>query len=217
MELKDFVELLVKRWKLVILVTVVCTVAAVVVTYILPVKYQSSIDVYVKRLPSNQTGDFYTYDGYYSVQSSVQYTDTVAGFFQSLHVVQKAAENVEADRDYEKGEKDPDILAEDVDYLEGVAGKVIVENLAPQVLQASYTNTDKVKSEMWIKYLGEEVVQTVSELSSGGDNEYQVTVSEFPLTKEVTPSLILNSIVGLVAGMTLGVTGAFLPHYFKED
>ena len=217
MELKEIVGLLRKKWKVLVVSTLICAVIAVVVTYLLPVRYCSKVDVYVKRGDTQESENYYTYDGYYATQASVQYTDTVTGLFQSIQILRNVADKVQADEQYVQGEKEPEMLAADVKFLESIASKIVVEDIAPQVISVEFVHKDKTKSKLWLSYLSAEVIDEVKRLNKTGDSKFEVTAFDTPIIKEVAPSYVINVIVGLMSGALVGGMIMFMKHYFETN
>lgn len=217
MELREFINLITNGWKLIFGITLLCVVTTLAVSKILPAKFKSSIDVYVKRQPTAESENFYTYDGYYSTQSSIQYTDTVSGFFHSLQVIKGAAGRIQEDASYVKDRKEPDDITADVEFLEEIAGEIKLKDIAPQVFSVEFSHNDSLKSEMWLKYLGVEVKARVKELNATGDDKFTIELMSEPLVREVKPNLVMNLTAGFLAGLIIGVTGVFVTDYFKKE
>lgn len=215
MELKEIVELFRKGWKTLLVATLVCAIVAAVVTYLLPVKYRSKIDIYVKRRGTQESENYYTYDGYYSTQASVQYTDTVSGLFKSIQILRKTAEKVQADDRYLSAENEPEVLAIDVDYLESIADKIVVEDVAPQVITVEFVHRDETKSKLWLSYLSSEVIEEVERINKTGDSKFDVSTFDTPIIKEVVPSYVINVVVGLLSGALIGGMVVFTKHYYQ--
>ena len=216
MELKEFVEVLKKNAGLITAVTIISVIVASVVSVMIPPKYNSSIDIYVSRRAAAESDQYYSYDGYYSTQSSVQYSDTVSGLFQSLQIVRDAASNVQSSELYEKSEKEPNELSKDIEYLRKMSKKITVEDTAPQVINVSFKHNDVAKSELWVTSLGQVVQDKVAELNKDSDGNFRVDVSADPLVEEVTPSLAINIIVSLMSGLLVGTLWAFAKIYFNN-
>lgn len=217
MELKEIVELLRKEWKSLVASTLICAVVAIVVTYFLPTKYSSRVDVYVKRRDTQESESYYTYDGYYATQASVQYTDTVTGLFQSIQILRNVADKVQADEQYIQGRKEPEILAADVKFLESIASKIVVEDIAPQVISVEFVHKDKTKSKLWLSYLSAEVISEVERLNKAGDSKFEVTTFDTPIIKDVVPSYVINVIAGLMSGASIGGMIMFMRHYYQTS
>lgn len=217
MELKEFLFVLRKNWMLITLITAVCVVVAAIITRLIPSKYVASIDVYVTRKATQESDQYYTYDGYYSTRSSVQYTDTVSGLFQSLQIVRDAALEVQEDNSYVKAVDEPENLSSDVDYLRKISKRITVEDVAPQVINVSFKHGDIEKSKLWVSSLGEVVQNKVVVLNKESDGNFRVDVSPEPLVEEVNPSLIINIVVSLMSGLLIGVLWSFGKEYFKMN
>lgn len=216
MELKEFLEVIRKNLALIVVVTAVFLIAGVSITYLIPNKYSSSIDVYVSRRATKETDQYYTYDGYYSTQSSVQYASTVSGLFQSLQIVRDAAGKVQTNNSYQKSEEEPANLSEDVKYLKDVQSKILVEDVAPQIITVSFKDEDLEKSKIWVMSLGEAVKEKVDEVNSNSDGKFKVDMSALPLVEEVSPSLVINIVVSLMSGVLVGTLWAFGKKYFNK-
>jgi capsular polysaccharide biosynthesis protein len=216
MELKEFLSILKKNCLSIMAITALFLVVAIVVTLLIPPSYRSSIDVYVSRKAASESDDFYTYDGYYSTQSSIQYTNTVSGLFRSLQIIREASKDVDANILYEKDSNEPEDMANDVEYLRKISKRITVEDVAPRIINVSYQNDSEIKSKIWVMSIGSVVQDKVAEINAETDGNFKVDISTEPLTEEITPSLVINIIVSLMSGLLLGILYSFGKIYFKK-
>src|SRR5579872_3277406 len=180
--LKDYYNILRKHYKLFIAIVLICVLLAIVITYAFPKNYQSSINIYVRHKGASSEL-FYTYDGYYSTQASVEYTSTVAGFLESLSTLSNAALIVQSDPLYKEGGYQPTDPASQPDYLSSFQRNVDVKITAPQLIEVSVTNSSPVVAQLWSQSLGTVVTNDLKLLNQQGDSNFNIDTIHAPITQ----------------------------------
>lgn len=208
--LKDYIAVLRKHYVVFVSIVTFCLVIAIAVTYLVPKSYTSSIDVYVRHKSASNSQAYYTYDGYYSTQASVQYATTVAGFLESLSTVSNAALLVQNDPTYKEGGFQPVDLANEPDYLAGFQKNISVKTVAPQLINVSISDNSSVVARLWAQSLGTVITDNLRQLNQQGDANFSIDVVHDPITQTNTLKLWLDIIIGLIVGIFLGFTIGFI-------
>lgn len=76
------------------IVVIVGISVGLVITKLIPVSYDVSLALNVER-KTNDTGEFYTYDGYYAIQSTELFSKIVASWFVTPDFVEDVLRNVD--------------------------------------------------------------------------------------------------------------------------
>lgn len=208
--LKDYINILRKHSLVFIVVVLICVAAAALVSFVVPKSYTSSIDVYVSHAEAESSHSYYTYDGYYANQASVQYTNTIAGFLESLSTVDNAAGIVQQDPSYKQGSFQPQDLQSQTDYLAKFQKNISVKIVAPQLINVSVHDDNPTVAKLWAQSLGTVVTNNIKALNSQGNINYQIDTIHDPITQTVSLSLTLDLIIGLVVGIFLGFSIGFI-------
>jgi capsular polysaccharide biosynthesis protein len=213
--LKDYIMVIRKHAGVFFSAIIICVVLAGVLTYIVPKSYTSSFDVYV-RYKGENSSSFYTYDGYYSTQASVEYTDTVAGFLQSLSTVSDAANVVEANTQYENGGFQPAEPGSDPNYLASFQKSINVVIAAPQLIHVAITTPSSTVSQVWAQSLGDVLTKNLEELNQQGDSNFTINAVHVPITQTNNFNLTIDLVIGLIVGIFLGFVTGFIIEAYKK-
>ncbi len=214
--LHDYVHILRRHFKVFLGIVFLCTLLGVLLTYLIPVSYSSSIDVYVRHKGTANSQLFYTYDGYYSTQASVQYTDTVAGFLQSLSTVDDAANLVQKDPLYKSGDFQPAELTDQADYLASFQRNINVKIVAPQLVNVSVHDNSPVVAQLWAQSLGTVLTANLKQLNQEGDANFTIDTIHAPITETNKLNLYIDTAIGLIIGVFMGFTIGFILEAYKE-
>lgn len=208
--LKDYIEIARKHARAIIATIILCLLASVLVTYLFPKSYTSTIEVYVRH-KGTQNSSYYTYDGYYSTQASVQYTSTVAGFLESLSTLSDAAVLVASDPLYKQGNFQPTDPSSSADYLASFQKNIDVKTAAPQLITVTISDPSPVVAQVWAQSLGTVLTNNLKQLNQDGDANFSIDTIHSPITQTVKLNIYIDVVIGLIVGVFLGfVIGFFL-------
>ncbi|MCL5411257.1 MAG: Wzz/FepE/Etk N-terminal domain-containing protein [Patescibacteria group bacterium] len=200
-ELKDLVKVVGKYRPLFVFLILVGGGGAFIVSALLPVKYEAATTVYVGREPQKPVDQYYTYDGFYSQQASMQYTDTVVGLLKTPDVYRTALE---------KGG------GEQISALEFL-NSTEVRKVSPQVINISVVRKEKEESRRLLTTLSQTVSEKIKSLNQQGDNNFFVSsVKADPLVTTIKQNYLLNTFVGMLLGMVFGFSIMGLVEYLKK-
>lgn len=214
--IKDYINIVKKHYKIFVFVIVLSLIVAALLTYFLPKSFTSNVEMYVRHKGSDAHSLYYTYDGYYSTQASVQYTETVAGFLQSYSSLVNTASKVEKDPDYIKGGFLPKELSTNTDYLVDFRKHISVKIAAPQLIVISVNDPDSAVSELWAKYLGDTVTNSVGELNIKGDSNFVISTIHDPVTQTNKLSIVIDEIIALIIGLFISFTIGFIIEAYNK-
>lgn len=206
--LKDYIEIARKHIKLILVTIFLFVIASVLITYLFPKSYTSTVEVYV-RYKGSQNSSYYTYDGYYSTQASVQYTSTVAGFLESLSTLTDAAALVQSDPLYKQGGFQPTDPADNPDYLASFQKNINVKISAPQLITVTVSDPSPVVAEVWAQSLGTVLTNNLKQFNQDGDTNFSIDTIHSPITQTVRLNLYIDLAVGLIIGIFVGFAIGF--------
>jgi capsular polysaccharide biosynthesis protein len=76
MELKEYIKIIRKEFKLILIAAIITGSSALLFSTIQPVKYETSLSLFVNKDKTQETDDF-KYDGYYALQASEIISDSI--------------------------------------------------------------------------------------------------------------------------------------------
>jgi capsular polysaccharide biosynthesis protein len=86
----------------------------------------------------------------------------------------------------------------------------------PATINVTITGTNKDELEKLLNSASNVLQSKADELSKNGENIYELAKFS-PVVTDNSPNLLLNAIIGLFAGIFLGIIVALGIEYFKED
>lgn len=192
MELRDYVRLLRKQWRLIVLCVLLSAAAAAAVTLRATPLYSSGVTFFVST-PGGDTNAAYT-GGLFSQQRVRSYADIVAGP-ATAQAVAEALPGVEAS-----------------EVVDGVTASVIPETV---LLEATVTNASPARAQQIAQGLAASfpgVIAALERPTGGGASPIKVSVVERPdlPTEPVSPRPARNLALALLLGLLLGVGVAVL-------
>ncbi len=192
-------------WKrnivLIIILTLLLGAASFIFSYYSPTEYKSSISFAVNRINKQETVD-YQYDGYYAIQASDLFSQTVVSWFFTPSVLLEI---------YEKAKVDPHI-----DTLERFANRFKTKKYSSQNIVVTFKERDQNTAEQ----ISDSIIKTVQErgaaLNQTADQKalFEI-VGSSPVIVEQKPMIIINTAVGLIVGFFLSIGLVYLIRYFK--
>ena len=188
------------RW-LIISLIVLAVVASLIFSLTSPKYYDSSISFAINRI-NRQTTAEYQYDGYYAIQASDLFSQTVMSWCMTPSVLLEI---------YQKAGTDPMIVS-----LEDLSARFKTKKYSPQNIVVRFKERDTQTAEK----IGQAIIETVQSKASvsnqTSDNQalFEVVGSK-PVIVEKKPNLWLNVIIGFLSGVILGIIIAYLTDFWK--
>jgi len=201
MELRTIIKKI-KKYKFSFLASVAVGALLGIGIYFLPSKYIASGSFYIKRGISNQTG-YFTYEGYYSQQTALSYTNSVIALIESLDVKKMVLDKMKI----ESTEKN----------LRWLSRIISVKKTGPQLISVTVKGkTYEQAQTVWNK-ISETLLVTTFQLNKDSDPNLMVTaVSSQSVVKTTYKSLVLFGAAGALISLTLFSFFTCIKEYLKD-
>jgi len=204
MELRDYIKIISKYKVIFWTVVLLCGISALVWSTVQPKSYLASNTYTLNKASTLKQNDisFYLYDNYYNVQSAALFSQIVTNWFESPSLVQEV---------YQKaGIPVPQVSQRKLSKT----FKAIREE--PATINVSLTGTNKEELQKLLNAASLVLQEKTDELGKNSENTYELAKFT-PIVTDNNPNLILNSIIGLFAGLFLGIILTLGLDYFKQE
>ena len=201
MELKQITKTIEKNRFLLITATFIGLILGIIF-YFLPSKYISSGSFYISKKTDNSL-EFFTYEGYYAQQSAITYADSVVTLAKSVDIKKDVLEKMSQPIN----EKN----------LRELNKSIKIKKAGPQIISLEIKGrTYELAEETWTKF-SESLIKKSDEMNKNSDEKLVVnTVSEKPLTRKAYRSPWVFGAAGVLAGLALGILVMCGKEYFKN-
>ncbi len=187
----------------IIAIAMIVGILSVLITKFLPAKYDASVALNVIRVNREETGD-YQYDGFYAIQASNLFAETIVSWLETPAVVKEIYE--------QSGRKDA-VLS-----LSDFAGAFKAKKLSSQNITVKFSS----KTEEEAKTIASSLISVVEKKSQVSlETSEKEAVFEI---KSADPVIIkrnydagITFFAGLITGMALGILWAAGKNYFYEN
>lgn len=198
MEIKAILKLIKKHSILVLVLALIGLIVGIGVFFI-PAKYLAIGSFYINREPDNNVG-FFTYEGYYSQQAALTYTNTVSALLESVDVQSRSLERLGIE-----------INEQSLRYY----GKNIkVKKSGPQLITLTVKGNNPEQAKNLWQAVSKELLITADSINTRGDTKLKIAVvSEEPVIKSTYKNVWVNVAAGMLSGIMLGIWFATLKEY----
>ncbi|RJR26944.1 hypothetical protein C4561_04165 [candidate division WWE3 bacterium] len=201
MELKDLIKKLKKEIRSLVMFVLVGTGLGLVL-YNIPAKYISTGSFYIQRTTENSS-NYFTYEGYYGQQTALSYTNTVAALLESvdLRTLALAKLNVPVNevtlRKYQRF--------------------ISVNKDGPQLISLTVKgNTHEESKGLW-ESLSSSLIDTTVDINKSGDANLSISkITDEPVVKKEYKSIWINLSAGFGLGLIAGILFISFKEYFKK-
>ncbi|MBU0598220.1 hypothetical protein KKF61_04485 [Patescibacteria group bacterium] len=188
------------RWFIVI-ATLVAVGASIVFSYIKPVYYDTSISFAINRVNKQETQD-YQFDGYYAIQASDLFSQTVMSWFMTPSVLLEM---------YELAGIDPQIST-----IEELTSRFKAKKFSPQNIVIRYKERDQKTAEN----IAQAIITTVEEMAAESNQTSDhkslfMVVGSKPVVVEKKPVIWLNGVIGLASGLVISLVISYFIAYWQ--
>ena len=204
MELRDYLKII-GKYKIVFwTILILCGLSAMIWTKIQPTSYLASTTFTVNKSSALKQKDvnYYLYDNYYNVQSAGLFSQIVTTWFESPSLVTDV---------YNKaGITVPNVSQKN---LSKTFKAVRTE---PATINVSISGTNKDDLTKLLNAAAVVLQEKTDDLNKSGENIYDIAKFT-PVVSNDSPNLALNTIIGLFAGLLLGIVIILGVEYFKDE
>ncbi|MFH1750005.1 MAG: hypothetical protein ABH837_03915 [bacterium] len=211
MEFKKYLIILKNYFGFILIFTIIAGLTAYLGSIYKPVIYEGETTLLISPVPKSsiENPDYYEFDGFYAIQSSQLFANTVSGWLSSPDIVKSIYQ--EANLDLET--KNIEELRERIKT--SVKSTQSQNNLVDAVFKAKSNLELKKISDATYNVLSQRVEQFNK--STGNKITYRIDKLGEPIVVKIIPNVTLNTILGVIAGIILSIILAFLAHYFKKE
>lgn len=188
------------RWLLIVL-TLAVGAAAYLFTALSPTTHKASISFAVNRINKQETAE-YQFDGYYAIQASDLFSQTVVSWFYTPSVLLEI---------FERAGFDPQITS-----LERFTSRFKTRKYSAQNIVLTFQERERAVTEKIAQAILDIVKERGSSLNQTADRKalFEIVGSK-PVIVEQKPPLVLNTVLGLVLGFCFSLAVVYLVRYFK--
>lgn len=198
-KIEDIIEVIVKRWKIILSVTLAATlVSAIVSFFVIPPKYEAVTKLFIgKENTQNQDQSYNNND----VQMYQKLLKTYAEVIQTKDLVEEATES-----------NNLSIKSEDV-----LKKLTVTPRADTQILEISYINVDPEVSKEVVESITKEFMKYSTELIPNGNVKVieSVRVPEEPVSPNKKMNVGIAFLLGLVVSLGISFFIEFMDNTFK--
>ena len=181
------------------IITIVGISVGLAITRLLPVSYDVSLALNIER-KTNDTGEFYTYDGFYAIQATELFSKSVASWFVTPDFVEDVLRNADKS-DIDK------LSVKDFRRIftpEQVSANVVEVRFGVDEAEVGTTLTDSISSSI------------VSYMQTRDIKDYNIFVGT-PVIRQVDYNPILFALGGAFLALAIGISvAAIRQHYWEK-
>lgn len=200
--IEDIVNILIKRWKMILLITLIATIfSAIVSFFVIPPKYDVSTKVFIGKENTQVQGQDQTYDNN-DVEMYQKLLKTYAEIIQTNDLVEKAVDLNNL------GLKSEDILKK----------LKVIPAVDTQILEIQYINEDKVLAKDILDSVTTEFIKSSTELIPNGNVKIieSVKIPENPVSPNKIMNIAIAFLLGLMISLGLSFLLEFIDNTFKN-
>ena len=203
MELKQYIKIIKRHIKSILMVSTLVGFFALIFSAVKPVTYETSLSLLISRAAAQETQD-YKYDSYYAIQANDLFANTIVGWLKSPEIVVAIYK--------EAGVKFP------VKNLRKLEKFFKAFKTSPHSVEVKFKSKTKKDAQSIAKTVVSVLKKKTTTISRISQEEIVFSVvGSDPVIVEKKPNLILNTIVGVISGLLLGILIVFGKEYFKAD
>ncbi|MEY3470862.1 MAG: hypothetical protein RLZZ223_212 [Candidatus Parcubacteria bacterium] len=181
------------------IIVVIGVSVGLAITKLMPVSYDVSLALNIER-KTNDTGQFYTYDGYYAIQATELFGKSVASWFVTPDFVEDVLRNADKSDINKLSVKD----FRRVFTPEQVSASVVEVRFGVKEVELGATLTDSISSSI------------SSYMDTRGIKDYNIFVGT-PVIRKVDYNPLLFALGSGLLALALGISvAAIKQHYWKK-
>ncbi len=203
MELHHYIALILQKKLLVAAIIVGALAATCAFTLTRNPSFLTSSTIGITTSEKQQTPD-YQYDGYYAIQASELFSDTVTSWAESPDVIVNVFDKAG--------------IAAPTQNIKKLAKIFTANKLSAQNVEIRFTTDSEETAKKLVSGLQQafdEKTKTINDASKGSTS-FQLVFSD-AVTKEAAQNLALNLLIGLVVGTIVALGVVIMLNYLHED
>jgi capsular polysaccharide biosynthesis protein len=203
MELRDILLFIRRNFRVLLVFAALGGLIGPLAFTLLPEKYVTEGTLYVGRTLV-ESGDFYTYSGYYNQATALSFTDTVRGIIEGREFHARVLEN----SGVEPTSKE----------LRKFRSKYSARDKGPQLIEIEYRDKNKSKARDTWGVIVFETKKIAEKAATASDPQLKVTqLGEMPQTRKVEKSGLVFLAASSMLFLGLGVLYTAITEYMKGE
>lgn len=198
---KNYLQVIIRHKFTIVASIVLCGLAALIYSYVKSQAFSSNVSMSFHRVNKEATAD-YQYDNYYAGKAVEIVSNTVVGWLQTPNVVQEI---------YTEAKVVPDDIYKDTKKFK--PKQVSAHQVEMRLVNKNRQDLEKL-SKATVAVMKNKVASL--EVTNEQKNAFDVIIDE-PIITEIKYSPWMLTLIGLVAGLFVGIGLAFLWEYFKSE
>lgn len=165
-------------------------------------KYVTSLSIAVNRIHRQETAQ-YQYDGYYAIQASDLFSQTILSWFLTPSVLLEV---------YERANVDPQISS-----LSALVGRFRARKLSPQNLVVQFTDPNKADAQKIADSIAAVMKKRGSAINQNDQGEpIFEALPALPVIVESKPNVVVNTLAGFAASVIAGIVLLAFVRYLRN-
>lgn len=202
MELKQYLKIIAKNFKLIFIVAILIALVVAIVSVKTPAKYNVSLSLLISRIGREQTSD-YRYDGYYAIKAADEFSKNVTYWFKSPEVVRAIYQRAELESSYQS--------------IRSLAKAFRAQQLAPQFVEVRFSTPSEADAKKIASAIPEVLQEKANRINTTSWQSIAFSImGEEPVIIFKKPEVLLNTLLGFLAGLILGVFVVSAKEYLKS-
>lgn len=202
MELKELVNTMLANKKLPVAFAIFGLIIGIA-AYYMPAKFISTGALYITRAVEN-TDKYFTYEGYYSQQTAVAYTNTAVALLESIDVKTKALEKAG--------------IAPNGFNLKKYSKLVDIKKSGPQLITLTVKDNSYEKSQNLWNSTADTFIKYSDEANFNTDSNLKILkISPEPVVKPEYKSIYFYLFSGLLGGLIFGILFVTFKSFLGKD
>ncbi len=188
---------------LIIVGVLVITLASATAAYLTPAQYDTSISFSINRINKQET-PYYQYDGYYAIQASDLFSQTVLSWFLTPSVLLEI---------YSKAGVDAQVKS-----INTLTSRFKAKKYSAQNIVVTFTERDQDSAQKISQALISTIQDKAKVANQTADQKalFEI-VGATPVIIQSKPSVMLIGAIGLVAGLLIMTVLAYLLSFVKSN
>ncbi|MBW6440659.1 hypothetical protein K0B03_01330 [Patescibacteria group bacterium] len=202
MELKAYIKIIKKDYKLIFAVAFVVAFSTFIFLSLQPTRYETSLSLLLSKDKSQQTDDF-KYDGYYALKASETLADSITQWAKSPELVNAVYQKAEVDGGFQN--------------LKSYSKKFSAKKMSPQFVEVKFETKNIKEAEKISVAIIAEMNNKVQKIEEDSNGEIAFLISnKNPIIIQKQKNIFSNSLIGFISGIILGIFFVFFKRYFSS-
>ena len=203
MELKEYIKIIKNDLKLIFIIALITSFSAFLFSFLQPVKYETSLSLLLSKDSSQMTDDF-KYDGYYALEASGILADSIVQWIKSPELISSVYQKAQIDGKFKN--------------LKSYTKKITAKKMSQQYIEVKFETNNIDQANKISVAIIDEINNKIQNIKKDSEEEIAFLISnENPITIKKEQNIFLNSIIGLISGVMLGIFFVFFKRYLKTD